>query len=92
MMADPRTQIVYAPGGKVELLLREEEKNRSIPIDMTDAPWEASTLADPSVSAAVEEWVFSHDLPATLDWKQLQAILLRCDVDLHRVAAKRPKG
>lgn len=89
-MSEPRAQVVFAPGG-IEILLRNEEGAiTAIPLDANGAPWAPEALGDPAVVAALDEWAFSHALPAGMDWRYLQGLLIRCGVDVERLAAEHP--
>lgn len=89
-MSDSKTQIVFGAGGHAELLMQEDGKLRSVALDLQGAPWAPEALGDKAVSEALEDWTFSHALPDRIDWEATQAILLRCEVDMDRLAAKYP--
>ncbi|TCI00474.1 hypothetical protein EJV46_07535 [Roseococcus sp. SYP-B2431] len=89
-MTEPRTRIVFGAEG-IEILLREESGAiRAIPLDVAAAPWAPEALGDPAVTAALDEWAFSNVMPGAIDWHYLQAILIRCEVDVDRLAAEHP--
>lgn len=89
-MPEPRTQIVFGPKG-IEILLREEGGAiRAIALDVAGAPWAPEALGEPEVTAALDDWAFSHAMPDAIDWKYLHGILGRCDVDVARLATEHP--
>jgi hypothetical protein len=85
-----RFQVVFGIDDRVDLHMLIDGVMRATQVDLTDAPFAKSMLADPDIKEALKAWMLEAKGPSWMSWTDIETALLSAGVDLNRLTATYP--
>nr|WP_314073836.1 hypothetical protein [uncultured Roseococcus sp.] len=89
-MPSTKFQLVFGPDDSAELHALVDNNLRMTQLDLRDAPFSKSMLAEPKVMEALKAWMLGAKGPSWMSWTDVEEALQVAGVDLKLMLSRYP--